>query len=72
MNHRISTTAGLLTTIAAALVGTVSPAHAQPTCTDGTVRCTASSVNPYAEPIDALGGRTLAQYVAAHIEARLG
>ena len=72
-HHRTTTTAGIVTVTAAiaALAGTAAPAQAQPTCTDGTVRCTAASVSPYAEPVDALGGRTLAQYLADHIARRL-
>ena len=74
MNHHISTTtAGLVTvTTAAALLGAGTPAQAQPTCTDDTVRGTATSVSPYAEPIDALDGRTLAQYLAEHMARRIG
>ena len=73
MNHHIVTTTGLVTATAAAaaLLGAVAPAQAQPTCTDGAVRCSAASASPYAEPIDALDGRTLAQYLADHIARRL-
>ena len=40
---------------------------AKPVCTDRQARCsttTASDRSPYAEPLDALGGQTLAQYLA--------
>jgi len=74
MNHSISTTAGLVTAAAiTSVLLTATPAQARPTCTDGSVRCAAvvAAISRYAEPIDALGGRSLAQYLAAHTEARL-
>jgi hypothetical protein len=72
MTHRITTITGLVTaTAAAAVLGTLNPAQAHPTCTEGAVRCTATSVSPYAEPIHALGGRSLAKYLADHMNRRL-
>ena len=72
MNHHISNTAGLVTVSAVvAALASVAPAQATATCTDGSVRCPAAAVRPYAEPQPALGGQTLAQYLSAHVEARL-
>lgn len=57
----------LLTAAAVATVGvttTLPAGAAQPRGPEsGTVT---AAVSPYAEPLEALGGRTLAQYLAAH------
>ena len=72
MNHRISFTAAVVTAAAATVMGTGSQAVARDTCTESSVRCTATATGPYAEAIDALGGRTLAHYLADHMVHRLG
>jgi len=64
--HQIRT-ATLATVIAfVAFAGTTAPAFATNTHDDGEGGTGTSSVSPYAEPIAALGGMTLAQYIQEH------
>lgn len=54
--------------------GTADKAQARPACGPGecvTVGATGHQI-PYDEPLSALGGRTLAQYLADHQSRRLG
>lgn len=70
MNHRItivSATAMTLLSLSAA------PSFGRPVCDSEGRSCaqsvsavTAPSTSPYAEPLEALGGLTLAQYLADH------
>ncbi len=60
--------------VAALGTGTADKARARPACGPGecvTVGATGHQ-SPYDEPLVALGGRTLAQYLADHQSRRLG
>jgi hypothetical protein len=60
-------TATLATVIAfVAFAGTTAPAFATHTHDDGEGGTGTSSVSPYAEPIAALDGMTLAEYIQNH------
>jgi hypothetical protein len=64
--HQIRT-AGVATVVAlVACAGTTSPAFAEHTRGDGEGNTGTSTVSPYAEPIAALNGRTLAEYIQDH------
>ena len=64
--HQIRT-ATLATVIAfVAYAGTTAPAFAGETHRDGEGGSGTSGVLPYAVPIDALGGMTLAEYIKNH------
>ncbi len=64
---RLTTVAILsLTTSLTALGVLGSPAAGQTTHTDLAAPCSVSATWPYAEPLAALDGRTLAQYLADH------
>ena len=67
-------TALTLAAVAALVTGTADKAQARPACGRGecvTVGATGHH-SPYDEPLLALGGRTLAQYLADHQSRRLG
>jgi hypothetical protein len=66
MNHRITITAVITTAVAGIIGAGAAPAIAGGTCTDRSARCVTVTRGPYAEPIAAIGGRTMAQYVADH------
>ena len=68
----------IVAAVAAAGVLAVGPsASARPacggyeTCSRHVTHTTSTGGSPYAEPLAALGGRTLAEYLADHIERRL-
>ena len=64
--HQIRT-ATLATVIAfVAFAGTTAPAFATHTHDDGEGGAGTTALPPYAVPIDALGGMTLAEYIADH------
>ncbi len=64
--HQIRT-ATLATVVAfVACASTASPAFAEHTHADGEGGTGTSSVSPYAEPIAALDGMTLAEYIQKH------
>ncbi len=74
----LSTRTALVST--ATLVLTVlagSPVHASPARDEssppreGTVAVAPAATSPYAEPLEALGGRCLAQYLSDHTARRL-
>ena len=68
--HQIRT-ATVATVIAfVAYAGTATPAFAGETHGDGEGGSGTSGVSPYAEPIDALGGMTLAEYIGNHNAGR--
>jgi hypothetical protein len=67
--HRIRiacyTTAVTVVAIAGT-VGAASPGSAAPAHGDGEGGGATSAISPYAQPLEALGGMTLAQYVQQH------
>lgn len=75
MNHRINIVRINIVSAATIAVFTLStaPTVGRPVCEPNEKPCaqagptaTVHSLSPYAEPLDALGGRTLAQYLADH------
>ena len=74
LTHPTVTTAVTTATVIAAIAvsAPVASAREAGTSTDPSSRSSVLSGSPYAEPLDALGGRTMAQYLAAHMEHRLG
>jgi hypothetical protein len=68
-NHRIRiacyTAAATFVAIAGS-VGTASPGFAAPAHGDGEGGGATCTISPYAQPLEALGGQTLAQYVQQH------
>ena len=64
--HQIRT-ATLATVIAfVAYAGTTAPAFATHTHDDGEGGVATTALTPYTEPIEALGGETLAEYIKNH------
>ena len=61
---RTATLATVLAFVASA--GTTAPAFATHTHDDGEGGARTTALSPYAVPIDALGGITLAEYIANH------
>ncbi len=61
---RTATLATVLAFVASA--GTTAPAFATHTHDDGEGGAGTTALSPYAVPIDALGGITLAEYIANH------
>ena len=63
-----------LAALAALVTGTADTAQARPACGPGECVTVGATVHhsPYDEPLSALGGRTLAQYLADHQSRRLG
>ena len=67
-------TLAALAALAALVTGTADTAQARPACGPGECVTVGATVHhsPYDEPLSALGGRTLAQYLADHQSRRLG
>jgi hypothetical protein len=61
-------------TLAALVTGTADTAQARPACGPGECVTVGATVHhsPYDEPLSALGGRTLAQYLVDHQSRPLG
>jgi hypothetical protein len=67
-NHEIRTVTFATVVAFVACVGTATPAFAGETHGDGEGGSGTNSVSPYAVPITALDGMTLAQYIQNHHE----
>jgi hypothetical protein len=63
---RFASAATFVAIATAGTIGAGSPAFASPTRGEGEGNVGSVSDAPYAQPIDALGGLTLAQYVEQH------
>jgi hypothetical protein len=64
--HQIRTTTIATIVAFVACASTTAPAFAGPTRGDGDGGSGTATVSPYAEPIAALDGMTLAEYIAQH------
>ena len=64
--HQIRTATIVIVVATIAGVGTSASAFGVPTRDGGEARSGNAAFSPYAEPIAALGGRTLAEYVQDH------
>ncbi len=72
LTHATVTTVTTVTVIAAIAVSApVASGREAGTSTDRSPQSSVLTGSPYAEPLAALGGRTMAQYLAAHMEHRL-
>jgi hypothetical protein len=68
MNTTFTTRVGTVVLLAAAAAVTPAAAQGSPACEPSACSRTVVALgSPYAEPLAALGGRTLAQYIADHM-----
>lgn len=73
MNTSITTRVGTVVLLATAAAVTPAAAHGSPVHEPSASSPSALTYSsPYAEPLAALGGKTLAQYVSEHMAAVLG